>query len=331
MAGVGVGVLHPGEMGSFVAAAARVGGGRAEVRWASAGRSTATRRRAEADGLVDAGSVAALAAQSEIILSVCPPHAALEVARTVAGLGFGGVYLDANAVAPATTRAIGALVEAGGARFVDGGLIGNPARGLLSPRDHGSPPGRAHAAADASQPPRLYLSGPAIEVARVAALFANSPLAARTVAGGAGAASALKMCYAAWTKGSAALLLAIRATATAEGVDEALLAEWADSQPDAPARSTSALRGTPRKAWRWVAEMEEIAATLEAAGLPGGFHHAAAEVYRRLERHKDAASPPAAEAVLADLLAAATATAMGMGMGMGAEPAPAGQRAPGSG
>jgi len=297
-----VGVLHPGEMGSFVAAAARTGGG-AKVLWASAGRSAATRRRAAADGLADAGGVAELVAESEIILSVCPPHAAAEVARTVAGLGFSGVFVDANAVAPATSRTIGALVAAGGARFVDGGLIGNPAR---------------H---EGSQPPRLYLSGPDSEVARVAALFAGSPLETLPVAGGAGAASALKMCYAAWTKGSAALLMAIRATASAEGVDEALLAEWGYSQPDAPARSSSALRGTPRKAWRWVAEMEQIAATLEAAGLPGGFHHAAAEVYRRLERHKDAASPPAAEAVLGDLLAASADD----------EPAPAGRRAPGSG
>ncbi len=302
-----IGVLHPGEMGSFVAWAARKGEGDAEVLWASAGRSEATRQRAEADGLGDAGSVAALAARSGIILSVCPPHAATEIARTVAGLGFGGVFVDANAIAPATARAIGAIVEAGGARFVDGGLIGNPARG------------------DGDQPPRLYLSGPQDEVAQVAALFAGSPLEALPVAGEAGAASALKMSYAAWTKGSAALLMAIRATAAAEGVDEALLAEWAYGQPDAPSRSDRALRGTPRKAWRWVAEMEEIAATLQAAGLPAGFHQAAAEVYRRLERHKDATSPPAPEAVIADLLQA------GSGSSAGGEPAPAGRRAPGSG
>jgi 3-hydroxyisobutyrate dehydrogenase-like beta-hydroxyacid dehydrogenase len=296
---VTVGVLHPGEMGSFVAAAARIGG--AEVLWASAGRSAATRRRAAADGLADAGTAAELAAESDLILSVCPPHAAVEVARTVAARGFDGVFVDANAVAPATSQAIGALVEAGGARFVDGGIIGNPVRG------------------DEAQPPRLYLSGPEVEVARVAARFDGSPLEALPVAGGPGAASALKLCYAAWTKGSAALLMAIRATAAAEGVDAALLAEWAYSQPDVPARSDRALRGTPRKAWRWVAEMEEIAATLEAAGLPGGFHQAAAEVYRRLERHKDATGQPAPGTVVADLLGAA------------GEPAPAGRRAPGPG
>jgi 3-hydroxyisobutyrate dehydrogenase-like beta-hydroxyacid dehydrogenase len=194
------------------------------------------------------------------------------------------VFVDANAVAPATARAIGALVETGGARFVDGGIIGGVARG------------------DSARPPRLYLSGPQEEVARVAALFAGSPLEALPLGGGPGAASALKACYAAWTKGSAALLLAIRAAAVHDGVDEALLAEWAVSQPDALGRAEQALRGAPRKAWRWVAEMEEIAATLQAAGLPGGFHQAAAEVYRRLERHKDATSPPPAGAVLADLL-----------------------------
>ena len=107
-----------------------------------------------------------------------------------------------------------------------------------------------------------------------------------------GAASAIKMAYAAWTKGSQALLLAIRALAAREGVDAALLAEWARSQPDATGRSERAVAANIKKAWRFVGEMDEIAATFAAAGLPDGFHEAAGEIYRRLAGWKDTATPP---------------------------------------
>ena len=99
--------------------------------------------------------------------------------------------------------------------------------------------------------------------------------------GAVGAASAVKMAYASWTKGSAALLLAARALARAEGVEETLLAEWGISQPGLQERSARAAGSAAAKGWRWIAEMEEIAATMAAAGLPEGFHQAAAEVYRR--------------------------------------------------
>jgi len=89
------------------------------------------------------------------------------------------------------------------------------------------------------------------------------------------------MAYAAWTKGTAALLLAIRALARVEGVEDALLAEWERSQPDLPGGSEAAARSAVAKGWRWVGEMEEIADTFAAAGLPDGFHRAAAEIYRR--------------------------------------------------
>jgi Domain of unknown function (DUF1932) len=115
-----------------------------------------------------------------------------------------------------------------------------------------------------------------------------------------GAASALKVCYAAWNKGATALLASIRALARQEGVDAALLAEWKISLPDIPKRSEAVSRNA-RKAWRWIAEMEEIAASFDAAGLPAGFHLAAAEVYRRLESFKDAAEPPAMAEVAAAL------------------------------
>jgi len=94
------------------------------------------------------------------------------------------------------------------------------------------------------------------------------------------------MCYAAWTKGTAALLLAIRAVARDLGVEDALLAEWDRTQPDLRARSEAATGSVP-KAWRFVGEMKEIAATFAAAGYPDGFALAAAEIYSRLAEFKD--------------------------------------------
>src|SRR3989475_5264663 len=119
-----IGLLHPGDMGSMIGAAVRSGGSR--VLWAGEGRSAATRKRASDAGLEDVGSVAALVGASDVILSVCPPHAAGDVAAQVAGLRFAGTYVDGNAIAPATAREIGGLVEKGGATLVDGGLLGPP-------------------------------------------------------------------------------------------------------------------------------------------------------------------------------------------------------------
>jgi 3-hydroxyisobutyrate dehydrogenase-like beta-hydroxyacid dehydrogenase len=241
-----VGVLHPGEMGSALGAC--VGG---PVLWASDGRSEATARRAAE--FEDADSARELAARVDVVLSVCPPHAARDVAATVAG--FDGLYVDANAIAPATAREI----AEGFPRFVDGGIVGPPPHA----------PGTT----------RLYLSGP--EAPAAAELFAGSPVDARVVSDRIGEASALKMVYAGWTKGTSALLLAVREAARAEGVEDALLEEWRISLPQLAERWEAARRSAQAKGWRWVGEMEEIAATFAADGLPPGFHEAAAEIYRR--------------------------------------------------
>ena len=263
-----IGVLHPGEMGVTVGASARAGGSR--VLWASEGRSAQTRERAAAAGLEDAKTLASLCAASGVILSVCPPHLALDLAREVAAQRFSGLYVDGNAVSPGTAREIGRIVEGAGATFVDGGIIGPPARTRGTTR--------------------LYLSG--AEAGRVARLFAEGPLEAISVDGGPGAASALKMAYAAYTKGTAALLVSIRAMAIRAGVDQALLAEWARSQGDLGARSERAAGETARKAWRFTGEMAEIAATFDDAGLPDGFFRAAGEIYESLAGYKDAPGMP---------------------------------------
>jgi 3-hydroxyisobutyrate dehydrogenase-like beta-hydroxyacid dehydrogenase len=261
-----IGLLHPGEMGSAVAAC--LTGRGYQVLWAPGGRSPATAARSAgagltaADGPDAAGQTADLACRADFILSICPPHAALRVARAVAGAspaGFTGIFVDANAVSPGTAREVAAAVGSAGASYVDGGIIG-------------SPPGPGGGT-------RLYLSGP--HAGQVAGLFAGTALDARVIEGrGLTAASAVKMAYAGWTKGSAALILAVRALARAEGVEDALLAEWALSQPGLAERSRGAAQSAAAKGWRWVGEMEEISASMTAAGLPGGFHLAAAEVFR---------------------------------------------------
>jgi Domain of unknown function (DUF1932) len=143
---------------------------------------------------------------------------------------------------------------------VDGGIIGTPPQ-------PGDCPG-----------PRLYLAGEAAP--QVAALFAGTPVGTELVDGGVGAASAVKMAYAAWTKGTSALLLTARALARAERVEGMLLAEWGLSQPGLSRRVEQAATAAASKGWRWDPEMTEIATAMADAGLPDGFHTAAAEVYR---------------------------------------------------
>jgi 3-hydroxyisobutyrate dehydrogenase-like beta-hydroxyacid dehydrogenase len=223
------------------------------VLWASSDRSAATVERARLADLEDAQTVDDVVRRSNVVLSVCPPHAAAEVGKNVAA--FDGIYVDANAIAPETSLAI----AAGKARYVDGGIIGPP------PRSPGTT--------------RIYLSG--AKAADVAALFAGTTLDARVLSDRIGDASALKMVYAAWTKGTAALLLAIENVARATSVDRALHEEWALSLPDLADDAARAAKSAAAKGWRWVGEMEEIASTFAAADQPDGFHTAAAEIFRR--------------------------------------------------
>jgi 3-hydroxyisobutyrate dehydrogenase-like beta-hydroxyacid dehydrogenase len=232
-----------------------------EVLWDPAGRSRATTGRALAAELTGV-KFDRLIAKSSLILSICPPHAALDVAHQVAAAGYTGCYVDANAISVATAEQVAAVVTAAGASYVDGGIIGQPP--------------------EVAGQTRFYLSGPQANEVRV--LFNRSRLDARIAEGPLYAASTVKMAYAAWTKGSSALLLAARALARAGGVERTLLAEWQLSQPSLTAQSERSAAAAAAKGWRWIGEMEEIAASMSAAGLPDGFHEAAAELYDRASR-----------------------------------------------
>ncbi len=212
----------------------------------------------------EVSSLNALVERSDVVISVCPPAFAGDVASTVADAGYNGIYVDVNAISPASARAIGERFD----RFVDGGVIGPPVKAAGSTR--------------------LYLAGQA--AAEVAELWTGSLLETRMVDGDAGAASAVKICFAAWTKSTAALLLAIRALAAAEGVEEALLAEWATSMPALLQQGEAAASTTAPKAWRFSGEMKEIGRSFAAHGLPDGFGAAAADVYDHLAGFKDTSS-----------------------------------------
>ena len=180
-----VGLLFPGEMGALVGSAVR-----GEVLWASEGRSEATRGRAE--GFTDVGTVRELVAASEIVISLCPPAIAEDVAGEVAAEGLDGIYVEANAIAPERVRRIAELL-----RCVDGSVI---ARTGLN----------------------LYLSGDAEDVAAVASLFPESEVNAIALEGGIGAASGLKMAFGGWNKIGVALAAQAHAIARAYGVEDAL-------------------------------------------------------------------------------------------------------------
>ena len=272
-----LGLLHPGEMGSSVAASAQSSGH--TVFWVSEGRRPQTRERAERQGLVDAQSLDGLCRTCSIILSVCPPHAAEEVAQQVAAQGFKGLYVDANAISPQRALRIGTVMAERGITFVDGGIIGGPAW----------------------QPNTtwLYLSGSAAQ--QVARCFSAGPLQVEVMDDQIGRASAVKMCYAAYTKGTTALLCAVLGAAEGLGVREDLERQWERDEAGFAGQAEQRVKRVTAKAWRFAGEMDEIALTFAEAGMPDGFHRAAAELYRRLAGFKERSTPPSLSEVLVAL------------------------------
>ncbi len=273
-----VGILHPGEMGVSIGASAQNSG--CEIFWASQGRSTQTHIRAAGHSFVDAGSLENLCRICSVILSVCPPHAAEDIAREVASLSFNGIYADLNAISPQRAMQIGNMLDNCEIAFVDGSIIGGPAW--------------------AAGETWLYLSGR--EAERIADCFSGGPLQTETIGESVGRASAVKMCYAAYTKGTSALLCAILAASEGYGIRDVLENQWSRDEPGFPEKTAQRTRRVTAKAWRFAGEMDEIAASFTAVGMPDGFHLAAADIYERLAHFKDRSTLPALEDVLAALL-----------------------------
>lgn len=250
------------------------------VFWASQGRSLQTHGRAQRHALVDVHSLEALCQTCSIIISACPPHAAEEVAKQVLAHSFKGLYADVNAISPQRTIRIGEAMAERGIAFVDGGIIGGPAW--------------------EANTTLLYLSGSAAQ--KVANCFSAGPLQTEIIGERIGKASALKMCYAAYAKGTTALLCAILGAAEALDVREELERQWSRDDSDFAEQAAQRARRVTAKAWRFVGEMEEVAATFAAVGMPGGFHSAAADMYRRMADFKGRATTPSLSEVLTALL-----------------------------
>ena len=265
---IALGILHPGEMGASLAQSALNTLGK--VYWCSQGRSEATRDRAAKAGLTDTGSLDVFVDTCQIIISICPPHAALAQAELLIAKQYQGIYVDANAVAPATAIHIGSLCEAAGMQFVDGGIVGLPTT--------------------RSGTTWLYLSG--TQAALVQECFAAGPFETRILGPEPGQASALKMCYAAWNKGKTALFTAVLAAAQSMEVREALKEQWELSEPGFAEAAERRMCQVARKAWRFTGEMQEIASTLEQCNLPGDFFTGAAEIYQRQSCFKNTPEPP---------------------------------------
>jgi 3-hydroxyisobutyrate dehydrogenase-like beta-hydroxyacid dehydrogenase len=273
-----IGFLHPGDMGISLAATAQNSGYTAC--WVSKDRSLETCKRAARHSLVDMQTIEELCGRCSVIISVCPPHAATAVAEQVLACSFKGVYADVNAVSPERTKRIGQSMTDAGVEFVDGGIIGGPA---WSP-----------------QATWLYLSGRAAD--QVAACFAGGPLEVEIIGDEIGRASALKMCFAAYLKGTTALMCATVAAAEGMGVRSVLEKHWSRKGSDFAESTLNRIRQVTQKAWRFSGEMDEIASTFETAGIPGGFHRAAGEIFDRIARFKGADPIPPVEDVLDALL-----------------------------
>lgn len=250
----------------FVVALSAVNSGH-QVYWASAGRSPASAKRAAEAGLLDADTLPNLCATCEAIVSVCPPEFAEATAADVARLGFRGLYLDANAISPQRARRICAIITQAGGDFVDGGIIGLPAKVR----------GKTW----------LCLSG--ARAADAATCFSGGPLEVEVLGEEPDRASALKMVFAAWTKGTTAMLCAILGAADQLGVRDDLQRYWGFQGLPWEDATKKIERAAP-KAWRWAPEMLEIAETLSSAGMPAGFHETAAHIYQELAGFKDAAN-----------------------------------------
>ncbi|MEM7335704.1 MAG: DUF1932 domain-containing protein [Chloroflexota bacterium] len=271
-----IGILHPGNMGVAVANTVHRSG--YEVYWAGNGRSSATHERAQGAGLINVGSVEALCRETAVMLSVCPPHAAEAVADEVIGHQFKGLFIDGNAISPQKANRIGDKMAQVNIQFVDGGIVGGPPTKPMTTW--------------------LHLSGGAAD--KASQYFSAGPLETSIVGAEIGQASALKMCFAAQTKGGLALLALVLGAADKMGVRSALEEQWANYDPNKPTDAQRRVVSVAHnKAWRFAGEMDEMVETFGAIGLPAGFHEGAANIYRRIGHFYNQETAPTIEDVLA--------------------------------
>ncbi|MEM7119900.1 MAG: DUF1932 domain-containing protein [Pseudomonadota bacterium] len=258
-----LGIISPGVMGSAVGRVLVENG--CHVVTCLAGRSEISRERAEKAGMVGLADIDAVVAASDMILAILPPADAIPLARMAAAAmdltHFSPVYVDCNAVSPATAREIARIMDGAKAPFIDAGIIGGPPEDGYAPTFYCS---------GQETGPLMALDGMGIKV--------------RDAGPEIGAASGVKMCYAAITKGTMTLHTAALIAAERMGLRDVLWRELEVSQGKVAEKMTETVPFLPADSARWVGEMDEIAATFGDAGLPSGFHEAAGDVFRLLAR-----------------------------------------------
>ena len=271
-----IGLLHPGAMGASIGA--QLTSKTHTVLWWPEGRSERSAKRAEQAGLTPSSQIDDWLT-TDYIISICPPAAAESIAQSVIDWGYQGTLIEANAISPMRLRDIAKKLEASGVQVIDGSVIGGavwPGEGALSSV--------------------LACSGKGADA--FAALFEETGFEGRVVSTELGDASSLKMVFAALTKGSIALIAEILNVAEQLGVRSELEKLWGDQ---ATQQRHNQVSTNAAKAWRFAGEMREISRTFSEVGAALGFHEAAAQVFDRLEDHKDWTERPSLEALLTSL------------------------------
>lgn len=266
-----VAILSPGDMGHAVGRA--LGEHGLDVVTCLEGRSERTRMLARQGSFREVPTLKDLVTQADLVLSILVPAEAVNVARQVAdalrATGASTPFADCNATAPQTAETMGAIITGAGGRFIDGSIIGGP-------------PGRG-------APPRFYVSGAHRSLMTE---LDGMGIIVRPIGEAVGRASGIKMCYAAFTKGTTALSVALLTAAEAMGLSDDLHAELESSQPEAYKRMQGQIPRLPANAGRWIGEMEEIAATFDHVGVTPSFHRGAADVFKLLSQTSFAQETP---------------------------------------
>ena len=253
-----IAILSPGEMGHSVGRCLLAGG--FDVATCLTGRSERTRTLTAVAGIRDEPDLDGLVRETDLILAILVPDQARALAGRLAEVmkrtGSSPAYADCNAISPDSAREIDRIVTAAGGRFIDAGIIGGPPC--------------------ADEKTRFYASGPHESI--LTQLDGHGILV-RPLGGEVGRASGIKMCYASVTKGTSALHAAALTAAEVMGLSEELLSEFAESQSQR-LKAMGGVNSLSAKAFRWIGEMREIAATYEGAGVSPGFHEGAEHIFR---------------------------------------------------
>ncbi len=269
-----IGFLHPGDMGVFLAHSVQNSG--YEALWFSEQRSQSTRQRAEQQAMVEVSSLVELCEQSSVIISICPPHAASDVAHQVLQHPFSGIFVEANAISPELSKKLSAAFAKKGVSYVDAAVFGGT--NLTSKNT------------------QIFLSGPKAD--HIASCFSSGPVIPKVISDEIGKASAIKMCRSMYNKGTKAMLYAITSAAEHYGVRDDLARLWDHENTDFSKQTYHSMQQASKKAWRFSGEMDEISSTFHSAGLPDGFSQASSEVYRRLAKFKEYDQEPDIEEII---------------------------------